>query len=337
MRLTVLGIVAGIALLAGLGCFIYQRFAGAPSDKLVLQGNVDIRQVNLGFRVAGKVKEMKLEEGDVAHAGEVIAILDDVPYQYQVKLAAAQLAQAQANYAKMVDGCRPEEIEQARAQLAQARANADNASKNFERQDKLLQTHVISQSDYDNATSCRDSLKAQLQLAQANLHLELEGNRSEDIANAKAQLENAQANLDSAKQNLADCQLIAPVDGVIITRALEPGTIVSTSSVVYSICQNAPIWVRTYVDERDLGRIYPGMKALVYNDTNPDQAYVGQVGFISPIAEFTPKNVETRELRTDLVYRLRVILTKPDRYLRRGMPVTLQMVDDGHECEQQRN
>ena len=335
MRKRLVIILGIVAVLAVVSWFVYQQLAAAPAHILTLQGNIDIRQANVGFRVTGRVKEMKLEEGDVVHAGDLIAELDDVPYQDQVSLAEAQVAQAQAAYSKMVNGYRAEEIEQARAQLAQAKANYQNALRNFERQDTLQQGHVISKSDYDTAMASRDSLKAQVELAQANLDLELAGNRVEDIDNAKAQLDNAKANLAMAQQNLTDCQLLAPVDGVIITRAVEPGTIVATSSVIYSICQNEPIWVRTYVDERDLGRIYPGMKALVSNDTYPNRPDVGQIGFISPVAEFTPKNVETRELRTDLVYRLRVIISKPDRYLRQGMPVTLRMVDEHHESEQQ--
>jgi HlyD family secretion protein len=330
-------IVIVVAVLAVGGWFVYRHFTAARTRILTLQGNIDIRQVNVGFRVSGRVEQMRLEEGDVVKAGDLIATLDGAPYQDQVHLAEAQVAQAQANYTKMVNGYRPEEIEQARAQLAQTKANYQNAQRYFERQNALQQNHVISKSDYDNATASKDSLKAQVDLAQANLNLELAGNRYEDIDSAKAQLDNARANLAVAQQNLADCQLFAPVNGAIITRAVEPGTIVSTSSVIYSICQNEPVWVRTYVDERDLGRIYPGMKALVYNDTNPNRPYVGQIGFISPVAEFTPKNVETRELRTDLVYRLRVIITKPDKYLRQGMPVTLQMVDEHHEPEQQRD
>lgn len=337
MRKRLVIILGVVAVLSIAGWFIYQQFTATPQRILTLQGNVDIRQVNVGFRVTGRVKEMKLEEGDVVHAGDLIATLDDVPYQDQVRLAEAQVAQAQANYSKMVNGYRPEEIEQAKAQLAQAKANYQNALRYFERQDALQQSHVISKSDYDNALASRDSLKGQVDLAQANLNLELAGNRFEDVDSAKAQLENSKANLATARQNVDDCKLFAPVDGVIITRALEPGTIVSTSSVIYSICQNEPIWVRTYVDERDLGRIYPGMKALVYNDTDPNHPYVGQIGFISPVAEFTPKNVETRELRTDLVYRLRVIVAKPDRYLRQGMPVTLRMVNEHHEPEQPRS
>ncbi|MBV9733111.1 MAG: secretion protein HlyD [Verrucomicrobia bacterium] len=337
MRKRLVIILGIVAVLSIAGWFLYQQFTATPQRILTLQGNIDIRQVNVGFRVTGRVKEMKLEEGDVVHAGDLIATLDDVPYQDQVRLAEAQVAQAQANYSKMVNGYRPEEIEQAKAQLAQAKANYQNALRYFERQDALQQSHVISKSDYDNALASRDSLKGQVDLSQANLNLELAGNRFEDIDSAKAQLENSKANLATARQNVDDCKLFAPVDGVIITRALEPGTIVSTSSVIYSICQNEPVWVRTYVDERDLGRIYPGMKALVYNDTDPNHPYVGQIGFISPVAEFTPKNVETRELRTDLVYRLRVIIAKPDRYLRQGMPVTLRMVDEHHEPEQPRS
>jgi HlyD family secretion protein len=337
MRKRLVIILGIVAVLSIAGWFIYQQFTATPQRILTLQGNVDIRQVNVGFRVTGRVKEMKLEEGDVVHAGDLIATLDDVPYQDQVRLAEAQVAQAQANYSKMVNGYRPEEIEQAKAQLAQAKANYQNALRYFERQDALQQSHVISKSDYDNALASRDSLKGQVDLSQANLNLELAGNRFEDIDSAKAQLENSKANLATARQNVDDCKLFAPVDGVIITRAVEPGTIVSTSSVIYSICQNEPVWVRTYVDERDLGRIYPGMKALVCNDTDPNHPYVGQIGFISPVAEFTPKNVETRELRTDLVYRLRVIIAKPDRYLRQGMPVTLRMVDEHHEPEQPRS
>jgi HlyD family secretion protein len=337
MRKRLVIILGVVAILAIASWFVYRHFAAAPGHILTLQGNIDIRQANVGFRVTGRVKEMKLEEGDVVHAGDLIAQLDDVPYQNQMSLAQAQVAQAQAAYSKMVNGYRAEEIEQARAQLAQAKANHQNALRNFERQDALQQGHVISKSDYDSALASRDSLKGQVDLAQANLDLELAGNRVEDVDNAKAQLDNAKANLAIAQQNLTDCQLLAPVDGVIITRAVEPGTIVATSSVIYSICQNEPIWVRTYVDEGDLGRIYPGMKALVSNDTNPNRPYVGQIGFISPVAEFTPKNVETRELRTDLVYRLRVIISKPDRYLRQGMPVTLRMVDEGHEPEQPQN
>src|ERR1700760_4224998 len=156
-RPIIIAVVALVLLVVG-GWVIYQQTARTQNDKLVLHGNVDIRQANLGFRVTGRLTEMKLEEGDGVRAGAVMARLDEGPYQDQVHLAEAQVAQAEASYSKMVNGFRKEEIEQARAQLAQAKANYDNSLKTFEREDKLLQTHVISQSDYDAATSSRDSL-----------------------------------------------------------------------------------------------------------------------------------------------------------------------------------
>jgi len=163
------------------------------------------------------------------------------------------------------------------------------------------------------------------------------GFRAEDIAAGRAQVDNARANLENAERNLSDCNLLAPSDGTIITRALEPGAIVAAGTTAYSLCLFSPVWVRAFIDERSLGRIYPGMRARVYTDTNPGKPYDGQIGFISPIAEFTPKTVETRELRTDLVFRLRVIVQNPDRYLRQGMPVTVKLIEsEGHAPSSQK-
>ena len=314
-------------LLAVTGWFVYQNWKHRGQDVLELHGNVDIRQVNLGFRVSGRIQEMRREEGDDVHAGDVIAVLDQGPYQNQVDFARAQLAQQMANLTKEQNGNRAEEIAQARAQVELAKANLANAEATLKRQMDLARTSVISRQDYDNATMTRDVNKAQFASAQANLDLENAGWRAEDIEAAKAQADNARANLQSAQLNLSDCQLLAPTDGYIITRALEPGAIVAAGTTAYSMCLYSPVWIRTYIDERDLGRIYPGMKALVFTDTNSTKPYEGQIGFISPIAEFTPKTVQTRELRTDLVFRLRVIIQNPDRYLRQGMPVTIKLLE----------
>jgi HlyD family secretion protein len=318
--------IGGVLLLV-VGWFFYQNWTNRKQDLPELHGNVDIRQVNLGFRVGGRIQEMRHEEGDGVHAGDVIAVLDQSPYQDQVDYAKAQLAQQVANLTKEQNGNRAQEIAQARAQVELAKANLANAEQTLKRQLDLARNSVISKQDYDNATMIRDVDKAQLASAQANLDLQNAGWRVEDIEAARAQVDNARANLQSAQLNLSDCQLVAPTDGYIITRALEPGAIVAAGTTAYSMCLYSPVWIRTYIDERDLGRIYPGMKALVFTDTNPNKPYEGQIGFISPIAEFTPKTVETRELRTDLVFRLRVIIQNPDRYLRQGMPVTVKLLE----------
>jgi HlyD family secretion protein len=317
-----------LVVIAG-GWFGYQQWANQKQDPLKIQGDVDIRQVNLGFRVSGRIREMRFEEGDAIRAGDLIALLDEGPYQDQVNLAKAQLAQSEANLTKAINGPRPQEIDQARAQVAQAQANVENADLTFQRESELRKTNAISRQEFDNATAAKDANRAQLRAAQANLALLEAGSRQEDIDAVRAQVQHDKSNLETAQLNLSDCQLLAPSDGVIITRALEPGAIVAAGTSVYSLCLYSPVWIRTYVDERDLGRIYPGMKALVYTDSNPAKPYQGQIGFISPVAEFTPKTVETRELRTDLVFRLRVVVQQPDRYLRQGMPVTVRLVDDG--------
>jgi HlyD family secretion protein len=329
MKRRLLLILAVAVAIAGGAWILFQQLHSRRSQSLQIYGNVDIRQVNLGFRVGGRIQQMRLDEGDVVRAGDLVAMLDQRPYQDQVNVARGQYEQAQANYTKMVNGFRKEEIAQARAQLAQATANVTNTELIYQRQNALRQTNVISKQDLDNAVAQRDTAKAQEQSAAANLNLELAGNRQEDISAARAQMEFAKANLESAETNLSDCRLVAPSDGVIITRAVEAGTIVNPGTAAYSLALNEPIWIRTYIDEPDLGRIYPGMKALVYTDANPNKPYVGQIGFISPIAEFTPKEVQTRELRTDLVFRLRVIIDRPDKYLRQGMPVTVKLIEGG--------
>lgn len=324
-------VIFAVALLLGGGWYIYQTFLAHRAQDLELQGNVDIRQVNLGFRVSGRIQEMRFEEGDEVHKGDVIALLDPGPNQDQVNLAKAQLASAEANLTKLQNGNRPQEIEQSRAQLELSKANLTNAELVFKRQSDLAKTNVISKQDYDNAVATRDINRAQVAAAQASCELMRAGFRSEDIAAGRAQFDNARANLENAERNLSDCNLLAPSDGTIVTRALEPGAIVAAGTTAYSLCLFSPVWIRAYIDEKSLGRIYPGMRARVYTDTNPGKPYDGQIGFISPIAEFTPKTVETRELRADLVFRLRVIVQNPDRYLRQGMPVTVKLIEgDGH-------
>ena len=221
-----------VLLVAGGGWFGYQQWASRKHEPLKIQGNVDIRQVNLGFRVNGRIREMRFEEGDPVRTGDLIALLDEGPYQDQVNLAKAQLAQSTANLTKAINGSRPQEIDQARAQVAQAQANVENADLTFQRESDLRKTNAISKQEFDNATAARDANRAQLRSAQANLALLEAGSRREDIDAARAQVQHDQANLDTAELNLSDCRLLAPTDGVIITRALEPGAIVAAGTSV---------------------------------------------------------------------------------------------------------
>ena len=264
-----------LASLAVVLYLIYSTWFYKPENPsaLTLYGNVDIRQVDLGFRVSGRVKTMPYQEGDFVPEGSLMSLLDKQPYEDQVKQAAAH-----------VDS---------------VTASLKNAQILVERRKLLLGTGGISDQDYDDAVSSRNIFAANLKEAQASLGV--------------------------AQTNLQDTELYAPADGTILTRIREPGTVVREADPIYTLSLQSPVWVRAFVSERQLGLIYPGMPAEVYTDTPGSHPYKGHIGFISPVAEFTPKTVETTQLRTDLVFRLRIIADNPDRALRQGMPVTVKL------------
>lgn len=314
---TVLVVLAGAA---GLGW----KYYGDPhenSDQLVLLGNMDVRQVNLAFKVAGRIATVMVEEGDAVKAGQIVASLEKEDFEDGVRLARARVKGQEAARAKLETGTRPEEIEQARALVTQRQAALRLAQATLKRQEVLAAREFASHQVHDEAQARVDESRAQLRAGQEALGLAETGPRQEDIEQARAQLNADRATLSLAERRLADATLMAPNDGVILTRVREPGAIVAVGETVYTLSLTSPVWVRTYVDEPDLGRIHAGMQAEVRTDSGG--IYQGQIGFISPIAEFTPKTVETRELRTSLVYRLRVIVENPDNGLRQGMPVTV--------------
>jgi len=290
------------------------------SDVIVLQGNVDVRQVNLGFKVAGRISEMKVDEGDRVTAGKIVASLDRSYFADEVRLARARVAAQTAVVARLENGTRPEEIAQARAVVAEREAAVALAEATLSRQQDLADRGVSAHQRHDEATAASEQTRAALKSAQQTLKLAEIGPRREDIDTATAQLEAENAALAQAERRLADADLIAPGEGVVLTRVREPGAIVGAGETVYAVTITSPVWVRTYVTEPDLGRTRPGMSVEVQTDGG--KTYRGQIGFISPVAEFTPKSVETKELRTSLVYRLRILVDGETAGLLQGMPVT---------------
>lgn len=240
---------------------------------LTLYGNVDVRQVDIGFRVAGQVNKLVFEEGDFVSQGTLMTTLDQTPYD-------SQLAEAIANFEAV-------------------QVNLSNAEVLLARREELIKVGGVSQEDLDNARTSRDQL----------------------IAN----LEQAESAVKVAQDNMQYTQAFAPTDGIILTRIREPGTVVNPADPVYTLSVSSPVWIRAFVDEPNLGQVYYGMPAEIYTDVENGKVYKGKIGFISPVAEFTPKTVETTQLRTDLVYRLRIYADNPDRGLVQGMPVTVKL------------
>jgi membrane fusion protein YbhG len=318
-------IAAGIVLGLIGAAAAYHYLHNSHDTELRLFGNVAIRDVELGFRVFGRIEEMRFEEGQRVKKGDILAALDRRPFEEALRLAEARKASAEFEMKKLEHGYRRQEVMTARAKVEEAEAVYKNTQRLYERRMPLLKSGAISEQGFDNTRTTRDEALARLESAKQDLNRMTEGYRVEDVDRAKSEYQAAVAQLGQAKIDLEDTTLIAPDKGTLLTRVREPGAVVAKGAIVYTLALDHPIWVRTYVSEPQLGCVFPGQKALVYTDSRPDKPYVGHVGFISPQAEFTPKNVETTELRTELVYRLRVVVKGPERGLRQGMPVTVEL------------
>jgi len=324
-------LILGVAVLGMVGVAWYHASHPVVDDgHLMLQGNIDVRQVNLAFKVAGRLATLEVDEGDTVTAGQTVATLDKRYFEDDLRAVMAQRDSAKATVEKLENGSRPEEIAGARAEVLEREATLERALQDFNRFAGLVSKGGVSQKELDGYRGALDEAKARLTGAKQSLQMAEIGPRQEDIRVARAQLAAEEASVIQSERRLADSILTAPSDGIVLTRAREKGAIVSPGETIFALTLSSPVWVRTYVNERDLGRIEPGMKAEVRTDSAAGKVYTGQIGFISPVAEFTPKAVETRELRTDLVYRLRVLVDNPDGGLRQGMPVTVTL-DVGHK------
>jgi HlyD family secretion protein len=317
-------VVVALLVLAALGYWLLGR--DDDTTHLVLQGNVDLRQVELPFNDSERIAEVLVEEGSTVKAGQVLARLDTGRLLPRVAQAEARAAAQREALRRLRNGARPEEVAQARAALAAAQAEAANATSQLQRLRSISDEsngRAISPQDLDAAMAASRMSEAQAESSRKALELTVAGPRVEDIDQAKAQLDAAEADLALLKRQLADAELIAPTDGVIRNRLMEPGELASPQRPVFALAITTPKWVRAYLSEVELSRVALGSPARVTMDSAPDAPLDGKVGFISSTAEFTPKTVQTEELRTSLVYEIRVFVDDPEDRLRLGMPATV--------------
>jgi HlyD family secretion protein len=330
-RYRVVIVLVAIGLVAVAVAFAFGWIGKSPDknkDRLTLYGNVDLRQVELAFNNSERIAEVLVQEGDKVARGQVLARLDTSRLKPQTASAQAEFDAQQAVVARLHHGSRPEEIAQARANVASATADRINAEQQWRRQIALAEIttgRASSQQDLESAKAAFDSAQARLVVTEKALELAVLGPRKEDVAQAEAQLRGDQARLDLLHRQLADSELVAPGGAVVRSRLLEPGEMVSPQRPVFGLAIVDPKWVRAYVSEPDLGKIHAGMRATVGADSFPGVGFPGWVGFISSVAEFTPKAVETVELRSSLVYEIRVFVNDPQDQLRLGMPATVTL------------
>jgi HlyD family secretion protein len=269
----------------------------------------------------------------------------------------ADLNQAQAHLDELLAGSRPEEIQQAEGAVNDARAQVDLARADWERAQTLYKNEDISTSQYDQARTKFNSANAILEQAQQKYALVKAGPRKEEIEGARAQVAHAQAAVATAEANrlelqrkqqelvarraqidqaraqtgiseaqLNDTVIYAPIDGVVLVKAAEAGEVLAAGTTVVTIGDIEHPWLRAYVGETDLGRVKLGQKVKLSTDSYPGKVYPGTISFISSEAEFTPKQIQTKEERVKLVYRIKVDVNNANHELKNNMPVDAEIV-----------
>jgi HlyD family secretion protein len=297
--------------------------SGGGDRVLRLHGEIDVREARPGFDLAGRIAFLEKEEGDRVREGEPIGSLEDTFYRAQEAAARARLEAARARLAELEAGSRPQEIERARAEVAQLEALLRDADLQVGRLRQLVERRASPQADLDTAVARRDALAAQLEAARQTLSLLIEGPRRETIAAQRAEVARAEAELAAATKQLVDTVLVSQVSGVVTGRLQEPGDVVLPQTPIYTIALDVPVYARVWAPEPELGWLREGLAATILTDSGG--RFAGRVGYVSPVAEFTPKTVQTEELRTSLVYEVRVYAEPGSTGLRQGMPVTVEI------------
>ena len=314
----------------GAGIFYYYRVwnsAKAPADTLLLSGNVEAHESVVGFRTAGRIVALPVEEGQQVKAGELLARLDDADYQQQVRIDEAMLHTRGRELELALAGNRPQDIRATEQTVADAKADLELKRADLARYSKLYKRDAISAQNYDQADTAYKRAQATYERAQQNFSETREGTRKEQIAVDRATLRTARQDLELSKVRRDFTVLHAPVTGVITVRQAELGEYVVPGTPVVTVADLDHLWVRAYVSETDLGRVRWGQAATLRTDTYPGKSYKGTVTFIASDAEFTPKTVQTNKERVALVYRIKVDVENPQHELKPGMPadITLEL------------
>lgn len=324
--------VVGIVV-AGIGAGVLWKIApweAHPNeDKVVASGTMDATEIAISFRVPGILRSRPVEEGSRVKSGDVLAALDERESVARLhQLEAAQLG-AEARLKDLEQGYRPQEIAEIRAQVEQARANRNNLEEEAKRSEALFLGGATSRQRHDKDRTAAAVATQQVVAAQERLKLMQGGYRPETIKAARAQLDEARAAVEAARVAREDLQAKSPVQGIVTRTHAEAGETVGAGRPVVTVTDISRPWVRVYIPENQIGKVRLGAAAKIKVDTFPDREFGGRVSYVSPQAEFTPKNVQTQEERVKLVFAVNVTLENPDGTLKPGMPADVYVAVEG--------
>ena len=319
MKRVLLIVIIGVGI-AGLLYYLFTREKEEETTFIKVSGNIEATEVDVGFKVSGRIVSRFFEEGDRVDQGKVLAKLDDEDLRNRLEVARATLMSAQARLSKLLAGSRPEEIRQAEASFHQAQFDLGNKQIQYERMKGLYERGVISKEAFDNAETSYKIAQAALQAAAENYQLVKEGPRKEDIEDARAQVDQARASVKLNETQLSYTTLYSPISGVVLVKSGEIGEVVNPGTSILTMADIQNVWLKAYIPETDLSKVKWGQEVIVTTDLRPQKKYRGRISFISSQAEFTPKQIQTEKERVTLVYRIKVDISNTDRELKPGMP-----------------
>jgi len=319
MKRILLIVIVAMAV-AGFIYYLLTRNKEEEAAFIKVSGNIEATEVDVGFKVSGRIVSRFYEEGDWVEQGKVLAKLDDEDLRNRLEVARATLMSAQARLRKLLAGSRPEEIKQAEASLHQTQSDLKNKQIQYDRMQGLYERGVIAKEAFDNAETSYKIAQAAVQVAAENYQLVKEGPRKEDIEDARAQVEQARASVKLNETQLGYATLYSPISGVVLVKSGEIGEVVNVGTSILTIADVENVWLKAYIPETDLGKVKWGQDVIVTTDLRPQKKYMGRISFISSQAEFTPKQIQTEKERVTLVYRIKVDISNKDHELKPGMP-----------------
>ncbi len=306
-------------LLPLLGLLIIGCGDGNNENKITASGTIEGTNVTLSARVSGQINKIRVEEGDQVKKNDTLLIIDHELLEIQLQQAQAGVEAAQAQLQLLQKGARSEDIRQAEDALKQAKINYEQAEADKNRMEDLYQSKTITKKQYDDVTAKYNIAKARYNSAKENVKKVKNFARPEELKQAQANLNQSKAAAALLKKNIRDSYVLAPLDGFVVKKFVEEGETVSPMSSLLMLSNLDDVKLVIYVSEEELGRVKLGQAAKVNIDAN-DNTYEGKVIYISPEAEFTPKNIQTKDERTKLVFAVKVKIPNPNFELKPGMP-----------------
>ncbi len=326
-------VAAAVILAMGAGIAAWFRVhEGKEVGVIRVSGNIEVTDVDVSFKIPGRLLQRSVDEGMAVAAGQLVARLDSADLERETSMREAELQAAEAVLRELVAGSRPQEVARARAVVASAQAEAERLSRDYERAKALHSRDVISRQEFERAKAAYEVADERRKEAKESLHLVEEGPRREQIEQARARSRQAKEALELSRTRLSYATIASPLAGVVLSKNAEPGDYVAPGTPVVTVGSLNDPWLRAYIEETDLGRVKVGQHVEVTADTYPGKKYAGRISFIAPQAEFTPKNVQTQKERVKLVYRIKVDVANPDMELKPGMPADAAIrTDEGSE------